>query len=326
MIMKLSIIIPVYNIENYISKCLDSILNQDFIDYEIILINDGSTDNSLSICKEYVIMDQRIKLFSQENRGVSAARNNGISKSNGEWLCFIDGDDFIEENSLGKLLKHSYSNDCECIIGRSYTNDGNKAIKEKYRYNESLVGNTYDGISLVFEKSYFRGGIWGVLYKKSLLIDNNILFPVNIRNGEDTIFFSLIQIYAKKIFFCDVYFYNLYERIGSASRSWTFDRVVCMIDNIKFINKYINDNPQLSPKALNILQYNIYRVVSTIYNAFSKCFSVRNLFIINSNLKNEITSKIDVGNIKLSSKKIKLMNTSLMLFALSILIKNNIKE
>lgn len=324
--MKLSIIIPVYNIENYISRCLDSILIQDFVDYEIIIINDGSIDNSLSICNDYALKDKRVKVFSQKNSGVSIARNRGIEEANGDWICFIDGDDFIEKKSLNGIFSLNDIDNYECIVARSYINKEGKIIKEKYLFDESLVGRTYEGVRLAIDHGYFRGSIWGAIYKKQLLIENNISFPLNIKNGEDAIFFSLVLIYAKKITFSNIYFYNVYEREGSASRSWSFDRVLHMLNNIKFISTYIENNRQLTPEAINILHYNIYRTVSVMYNSFSKCFSLKNFFILNSKLKNEIKTKIDVGQIYLSTSKIKLINISLDLFALSVLMKNSINK
>ncbi|MCI3936495.1 glycosyltransferase [Chryseobacterium aahli] len=324
--MKLSIIVPVYNLENYISRCLDSILIQDFPDYEIIIINDGSTDRSLSICEHYALADSRIKVFSQKNSGVSNARNMGIENSCGEWICFIDGDDFINKQSLNKIFSSRDMSNYECVVARSHINDGVGIIKEKYEYNESFVDETFDGVRLAVDRGYFRGSIWGAFYKRQFLINNNIVFPPNIKNGEDAIFFSMVLIFAKKITFSDINFYNVYERQGSASRSWTFDRVIYMVNNIKFINSYITSNPHLSVGAINILHYNIYRTISVIYNSFSRCFSFKNFFILNSKLKKELTFKINVGEIFLSSSKINLLNISLNLFALSILIKNKINK
>ncbi len=100
---KISIIVPVYNVENYLKKCLDSIVNQTFKDIEIILINDGSTDNSLNICKEYAKKDHRIRLINKPNGGLSSARNVGIDLSTGEYLGFVDSDDWIALNMYEKL-------------------------------------------------------------------------------------------------------------------------------------------------------------------------------------------------------------------------------
>ena len=92
---RISIIVPVYNVENYLVKCIESILNQSFKNFELILVNDGSNDNSLNICKKYIEIDNRIKLISQINKGLSAARNTGLRYAKGNYICFIDSDDFV---------------------------------------------------------------------------------------------------------------------------------------------------------------------------------------------------------------------------------------
>ena len=94
----ISIIVPVYNVEKYLERCLDSILSQTFSDFELILVNDGSTDHSLEICRSYAEKDERILLIDQENRGLSAARNAGIAVAKGEYLGFVDSDDYIAQN------------------------------------------------------------------------------------------------------------------------------------------------------------------------------------------------------------------------------------
>lgn len=102
---KVSVIVPVYNVELYLNQCIDSILRNTFTDYELLLIDDGSTDNSGKICDEYAMNDCRIKAYHKTNGGVSSARNLGIEKANGEWMTFIDSDDLIDENFLNNLYK-----------------------------------------------------------------------------------------------------------------------------------------------------------------------------------------------------------------------------
>ncbi len=97
---KVSIIVPVYNVENYLDRCLDSLINQSFDDIEIICINDGSTDNSLSILKDYEKKDARVKIINKDNSGVSDCRNNGINVANGEYIVFVDSDDWIDVNMI----------------------------------------------------------------------------------------------------------------------------------------------------------------------------------------------------------------------------------
>lgn len=101
--MKFSIVIPVYNVEEYIDKCLNSVLNQTYKDFEVIIVNDGSPDNSIQIIDRYVKMDDRFKVYSKENGGLSAARNFGVKKVSGDYLIFLDSDDYIEKDLLLKI-------------------------------------------------------------------------------------------------------------------------------------------------------------------------------------------------------------------------------
>ena len=106
----ISVIIPVYNTEKYLRRCIDSVLASYYRDFEILLINDGSTDKSADICREYSLKDNRIKVFHQKNQGVSAARNQGINKAIGEWLIFVDSDDYITKDFLSVISCDRYKN------------------------------------------------------------------------------------------------------------------------------------------------------------------------------------------------------------------------
>ena len=111
-----SIIVPVYNVENYLEECLDSILIQTFDDYEVIIINDGSTDNSLHLCYQYEKKSEKIKVYTQENQGLAAARNAGVKKSSGQYLIFVDSDDYFSNNLSLKKIADSIKSDTELVI------------------------------------------------------------------------------------------------------------------------------------------------------------------------------------------------------------------
>lgn len=112
----ISVIMPVYNVENYIEKCLDSVCNQSFKDLEIICVNDGSTDNSLKLLEDYAKRDSRIKIITQENGGIGHARNTGLKNATGEYVLFVDSDDFLCENSLDELYYNINSNNSDLVI------------------------------------------------------------------------------------------------------------------------------------------------------------------------------------------------------------------
>ena len=113
---KVSVIVPVYNVEKYLDVCLDSLINQTFDDFEIICINDGSTDSCLNILRQYAKLDRRIKIFSQKNLGLSAARNAGMKQANGEYIVFVDSDDFLSPVALEKMHTNMSENDTDFMF------------------------------------------------------------------------------------------------------------------------------------------------------------------------------------------------------------------
>ena len=166
---KISIIVPIYNVEDYLPRCLNSLINQTLKEIEIICVIDGSTDNSYKITKKYAKKDKRIKILNLEsNKGVSVARNTGIKHAKGEYLGFIDADDFVDS----RFFEHLYNNrgNYDLIKGRLLS----------------------DGIIVSFRKF---GQIIGTIAKRQFILDHKIEFPQKIKKGEDKIFFQIIPIY-----------------------------------------------------------------------------------------------------------------------------------
>ena len=194
---KISIIIPVYNTESYLNKCLDSVVKQDIEDFEIICVNDGSTDGSMEILKKYERLDTRIKIISQENQGVSLARNKALGISNGEYVMFVDSDDWLEENCLSLIydaIKKADSDVMEfrndCYFG-NIRKAGNFTELKEYQTNKDSFG--------IVPSLYL---IWNKIYKRDFINLNNIKFPENITNAEDGVF-NLECLYANPRFSVD---------------------------------------------------------------------------------------------------------------------------
>ncbi len=197
---KVSVIIPVYNVEKYLSKCLDSVINQTLKDIEIICIDDGSTDNSLSILEEYAKKDKRIKIIKQKNLGAGAARNKGLEVAKGDYLSFLDSDDFFELDMLEKLYDNAININSDiaicnfkyfCTSTGKYINarNINKFIHKKvFNYEDipNKIFNIFDNCS------------WNKLLKTSFVNDNNLKFQ-EIYRTNDLYFTSASLIVAKKI-------------------------------------------------------------------------------------------------------------------------------
>jgi len=211
----ISIIIPVYNCSIYINKCIDSIINQKGVDYEILLIDDGSTDSSGNICDLYAKKHKNIMVYHKENEGVSAARNTGLDNCHGEYITYVDSDDFLEPNVLSLMLKKLLELDVDIIIGSF-----NKVSSEGDLYPS--IQNT-DGDSLLdaneiveYRISYLRNPrknqmlmiCWAKLLRMSIIGKNNIRFDTSLDIGEDMNFNFNYLSYVKSSLFLDCDYQN----------------------------------------------------------------------------------------------------------------------
>lgn len=183
-----SIIVPVYNVERYIERCIESILAQTYKNIELILINDGSDDNSLQICNVFSNRDKRIRVIDKENTGVSSTRNIGIELARGKYLCFIDSDDYIENNYVEMLVGNIHENAvtfCGYFVD-TYKENGNIASIPKI-YRKENGNEISNNLVYVFHKG-FLSVIWNKIYDVSRLRENNIKFDEKLSLGEDLLF------------------------------------------------------------------------------------------------------------------------------------------
>lgn len=218
---KFSIIIPVYNVESYLDKCLHSIINQTLQDFEIIIVNDGSTDNSISIINKYDGKYKNIKVISQENQGLSMARNNGIKIACGEYFILVDSDDYLELELLEKLNKSLVNNpDIIRFQLRTVSNDSTKDFKEL-----AFIG--FKGKE-AFEKIstfQFVENAWSYLYKTSYFKENKFTFAPN-RYHEDFGLIPLVIVKASKVNSISYVGYNYVQRTGSIMNNNDYQKTV----------------------------------------------------------------------------------------------------
>lgn len=178
----ISIIMPAYNMENYIGKTIESVLKQKYTKWELIIINDGSNDNTKQIVKQYQCKDKRIKYLEQENKGVSVARNKGIDSANGKYISFLDADDLWEPIALSELINVAKKTDAGWICGEM---DIIKPSGNKERFNQCCKdGNLLDFVTPCGECRLFFG-VGAYIIRKDILNKYNIRFEESIRNGED---------------------------------------------------------------------------------------------------------------------------------------------
>lgn len=200
-IKSISIIIPVYNTEKALRRCLNSILAQTMTDYECLLIDDGSTDSSGRICDEYASKDNRFRVFHKENGGVSSARNLGLDNAKGGWISFVDSDDTVDESFLGSL----YNFGSGSLKISNFNGDGHKDYSEEYSNVEtSLVITKLLDCNLVWTP-------WGKLFSSAIINEHNLRFDTKLRLGEDTVFCWEYLSYCPDV---TVLAFNLYNYSG----------------------------------------------------------------------------------------------------------------
>ena len=225
MTIKVSVIVPVYNVEKYLRQCLDSLVNQTLKDIEIICINDGSTDDSLKVLQEYASEHLNVVVIDQENQGVSIARNNGINKAQGDYICFVDPDDWVEPDMFKILYEKAVKTGVD-IVECDYKMVFENSTKIK---NRTLFGSLHTwkkfpiACGKIFDWKYvktqvfngLRCMVWNRLYKRSLIFDNNLTFPDG--KCEDYPFSLDAVLSAKSIVYCHKTLYNYLIRFGSLS-------------------------------------------------------------------------------------------------------------
>lgn len=233
----ISIIVPVYNAEKYLHRCIDSILAQTFYNFELLLINDGSRDNSGIICDEYANEDSRVRVFHSENLGVSAARNIGLKNAYGEWIAFIDSDDWISLTMYEKLYMCAKSSSADIIYCDYYQDFGNREVYE-------MVDDLNISKLELFKSLLVKGWpvIWNKIYRSEIFKKNNILFLEGCNFCEDLLFTVESFYYSKNNVYINeaLYHYNR-TNINSLVRTlWTKDKMVKNIqDGIDVIERLI---------------------------------------------------------------------------------------
>lgn len=277
---KVSIIVPVYNCDKYLNKCIDSILNQTYRNFELILINDGSTDESLEICKERSLEDNRIIVINKKNGGVSSARNEGLKIATGDYLLFIDGDDYIDIDCVQNCINIISEFNLD-IVKFGYIKELRKKITKKYHYtvpvNEKIERKNYSNqlYPYILSTNDFCN-VTNAIIKKSIV--KNIVFQNDILIGEDYLFFVECLRNSNSIYFMDEFFYHYVVNNDSATHNFNEKSNVQKLANSLFVNEKIknivcNDNynatNEYSLKCIDSIYNNIIScITNTKYNTF----------------------------------------------------------
>ena len=252
--MKISIIVPVYNVEQYIVKCIDSIIKQDFDKqkYEILVIDDGCKDNSINLVKNTFKDIENLKIIHQKNKGLSAARNTGLKNASGEYIIFIDSDDFIEEDFCKTLYEYISVNNLDVVFGsyKFYFND-KKIIPCKSIYDNEKILSREDGIKKLLKKKTYRAEVWDDIYKREFIEQNNIRFIEGVIN-EDEAFTLEVLIKASKIGYLNYNGYIYRQREGSITKNINYEKLISsrfiLLDN--FMRLSNNTREEISKQLI----------------------------------------------------------------------------
>lgn len=257
---EISIITPVYNAESYLEECIESVLQQTFDNYEFILVNDGSLDNSLNICEKYSTIDTRIQVINQKNTGVSIARNVGILQSKAPYIMFLDADDKLMNNCIESMLNlaKQYEADIVCasyLLVKSF----NRKVPYVYDNKEYNKNEFINDFTSIFRK--IATAPWGKLFRRDIILDNNVLFPSGIPCGEDTIFNLQYYKYCKKVITTSeiIYQYN-FCNLNSAVQKY-YPEFIDYYKRIyeEYVEFFVYNN------ALNLFEKDIANIHSFFY-------------------------------------------------------------
>ena len=229
-----SVIIPVYNVEEYLEECVNSVVKQSYKDIEIILIDDGATDRSGQICDELSKRDQRIKVYHRKNEGVSATRNYGLDIASGEWIFFVDSDDIIHSRTIEYAMSHVEMDDDICFIGFKEIFDAPEGPEEKYEKVEAYIKKLKkeDLKDLQFRifnrdrraicnKNIIKASSPWKIFRKDLISKNNIRFKEDLVNGEDGVFNLYAYRYARHAIAIELPLYYYRQRGDSVTNKYT---------------------------------------------------------------------------------------------------------
>lgn len=253
----ISIIVPVYNTEKYIEECLDSLLNQTFKDFEIIIIDDGSIDNSYKICNKYKERDNRVKVFRQKNKGVSSARNKGLELSKGKYVIFVDSDDYCDCRMLELISKELFENS---LISFGYVKkykNNKKVIKGKRSilYDKNMMSEN------IFMNPKIGGYICNKVFSNKIIKENNLTFDTLIHYSEDLLFSLNYLKYCNKLIYIDISPYYYRMRKSSVSYDYINKKNASVLSLYsKLIDKY-NNNEKIEGKLKYeyLINYNLMK-------------------------------------------------------------------
>ena len=314
-----SVIIPVYNVEKFLNRCVDSILSQTYKNIEIILVDDGAQDSSPQICDEYAHKDIRVKVIHKNNGGLASARNAGLKVAKGDYILFVDSDDWIKDITVEELLNIAVKNQVDFVrfipVSAGYPdrpdgtpiNFGTEDFMEDGVYNkEKMIRDIYPRLFVTPQLT--MGPIvaaWRSLYNRKFLVDNNLYFDEEVKYSEDAIFSAKVVYNSNKFYYIKGgYYYNYFYNTSSITKSFKKDRWnVCKILSSTFKKEFGNKSDYDFSKQLHL--EDIYNVLNALgQNTYIESFKNRYKYV--KDIFNDNFTKQSMKYINLTDVNIKL--------------------
>lgn len=323
-----SVIVPIYKVEKYIHKCVDSILSQSYPDFELILVDDGSPDNCPSICDEYAEADERVHVIHKENGGLVSARNVGLKYASGDYVIYVDGDDWIVQETLETLWNKAISDKNPDMIVfnmiRIYEDREDKDpcyVEEGLYEGERLQNEIIPYMMYDYRKSFYHGILFpscgGKVIKREIMLEHYCK-DERIRMGEDNAFIFECLFYSKSVYFLTEYFY-MYNHLNEGSIRHNYDAK--RFQNNKFLTEYITEHLFGISESVDA-QINVFRAYWLIMAVFHEVKCKRPLLKAASHIRQEIkeNNSLDGINCRALPKSARMFITLLKVKAYGIAI------
>ena len=232
-----TLIIPIYNAERYLRRCLDSVMEQTYADMEVLLMNDGSTDGSLAICREYEEKDLRFRTIDKENTGVSDTRNQAMLLARGTYLQFLDSDDWLTPDATESLAEAARADDCDLVVADFYRVNGKRYVEKKHIKKTHVMTREEFAMEMAEDPAdFYYGVMWNKLYRADIVHAHDDIICAEDMDWSEDLYFNLSYIrYAEKFYALSTPIYNYYNTPGSAeSCQYRFYpcNVVCVLQGI----------------------------------------------------------------------------------------------
>ncbi len=277
--MTFSIIVPVYNVETYLRECINSILSQNFRDFELILVDDGSTDSSPLICEEYKMQDPRVKVVHQQNSGQAAARNSGTALAKGDYICYVDSDDFLMDNTVLEKLSEKIINQPDIVHYKfvEWFEEKQCIMQCHFSYDICVENRTLSDIycELINKDAYYNSA-WSKIIRRKFLEDNKIQFCEGIY-GEDNEWYYHVVMVANSLVLVDEPLYVYRRRKGSTTKSIKRKNLE---DQIFVLNKWQNILIGNKQRASRVVWWSLAKQYCSALIMYAQLVGVSDLFPI----------------------------------------------